>query len=775
MRDDITLNQFAQALTAPLLEPEVSGDQIGRNRMSVVRHLSEILDNANVQVWLIEPFGDKVESRLAYWYPRPKENEITDFRGHVATDHYEAFVHDAPKPQPPPELWRSAQSLFADRKRISSPKKIFHLPIHNPIPKNNKNNLGSTKLLPLAWIFAHHDHDFNEAQVASARALGFNLAILLEHGRAHRIMEATNKCTEILHHANDLRGGLEECASVLVNSCAAEGGGAIEFVNGHVKSIHYAQGIKLTELQRAEIKRFVESSVKPEPMITELLTIKANGRETHQNPVFGNLLLIPICSSGLYLDESRFASISAADEIGFECEFPSHVLFLTRKRSPEYLGVNFSSTDKFLCQSIARVLAGSAFPKFFEQLFLRQAEYFADSSLVDEIDANRALKQIQIMLPGALSLHAASVYRNTAGQFEIEQLTNTEGEIPPTVTELLLGRATDVYTAIVRSRSEDTQHSEGIEYACHVVTSDVPVLIFQMTTRDVPLRFYILKFGSRLVEKFRVQLLKHFMRELFHFHRVKDHSDERASLLAQIRHAVVDPLAAATNAINAFQRQLQYFGRTDEAWLKLRSNKRVRELIPQALYLNNLALLFIDTGRFLFSELTYAQIRFDQYRPADLLQEVRLAFEYGLRERAQTWVVKIVGDSNRSAVGDKLLLWIAIANLIDNAIKYGHRNTPVTATLQFDPDSWSFTIENIGNYLDQTQADDLFQPFKRGRMSDPNFTRRHGTGLGLAVTQMILRAHHDKSKLLFTSAQGAAGKATTRFTFTLPYRLARES
>ena len=265
------------------------------------------------------------------------------------------------------------------------------------------------------------------------------------------------------------------------------------------------------------------------------------------------------------------------------------------------------------------------------------------------------------------------------------------------------------------------------------------------------------------------------MGELFHFHRAKDNSDERISLLAQIRHAVVDPLAAATNNLDTYQRHMQLFGRTDEAWLRQKGNKEIRDLIPQAMYLNNQALLFIDTGRFLFSSLTYDKIKFDQYRPRDLLTEVRFAFDYGLRERAQTWTLRLTGDSNRTAVGDRLLLWMAVANLIDNAIKYGRRGTAIIATLDFQEESWSFSVENTGDYLDPALSDDIFQPFVRGRTADTNITRRQGTGLGLTVSQMILLAHSKDARIKFTSKRNDDKKyATTRFTFILPYKLAIE-
>src|SRR5579863_9150273 len=90
------LRRLTQVLTSPLLEPELSGEQIGRNRISVIRHLSEILNDSQIQVWLIEADDDLKKTRLAYWFPKPSPKDLKAYQGHL--------IIEPPQPSPKKEL-----------------------------------------------------------------------------------------------------------------------------------------------------------------------------------------------------------------------------------------------------------------------------------------------------------------------------------------------------------------------------------------------------------------------------------------------------------------------------------------------------------------------------------------------------------------------------------------------------------------------------------------------------------------------------------------------
>ena len=445
------LEILAQVLTTPLLESEISGEQIGRNRLRVIQKISEVLDNAEIQIWLVERQGDEIKSRLAYWFPKPHIHDLPKLKGHIVVEN--STSHRSIN-EPSAALLRSAKSLF--KNTGTDLEGVHAFPVRTPIPNHlDRERNQRNDDLPLAWVFAAKNTELHPAQLASAQIVVFNLSILLEYGRSHRIVQATNTCTELLHGSLTLDETLGACADVLVKSCAAEGGGYLEFVNGKLNSIHYTTTSNLTDAQRQAIENYITSDVGCIPTLREIAIRAYDGRERHTNRQFGNLLFVPIIGQGFSLDTTEFLPISDSDEnLGYPCEFFARALFLTRKKSPEYLGNNFSATDKILCQAIAKTLSSSAFSKYFQQLFLRQAGYFSKASFADDVDITDALEHIKLIVPGASSLHRVAVFRNTSGEFEIEQTGSSSEGLPDAVMEHLLAQSKKVYPALVKSGAE---------------------------------------------------------------------------------------------------------------------------------------------------------------------------------------------------------------------------------------------------------------------------------------------------------------------------------
>jgi len=78
----------------------------------------------------------------------------------------------------------------------------------------------------------------------------------------------------------------------------------------------------------------------------------------------------------------------------------------------------------------------------------------------------------------------------------------------------------------------------------------------------------------------------------------------------------------------------------------------------------------------------------------------------------------------------------ALANLIDNAIRYGSR---ADVTLAPAEDGVAIAVADRGPGIPESEREAMFRPFMRG---DPSRNRATGgTGLGLGVARSILRAH----------------------------------
>ncbi|WMN19789.1 heavy metal sensor histidine kinase [Pseudomonas piscis] len=143
----------------------------------------------------------------------------------------------------------------------------------------------------------------------------------------------------------------------------------------------------------------------------------------------------------------------------------------------------------------------------------------------------------------------------------------------------------------------------------------------------------------------------------------------------------------------------------------------------------------------------------------DLAQETDMLLEfYGpLAEDAQ---VQLAREGSARISGDRSMLRRALSNLLDNALRF----TPAAGTVQVQisdrPKDLSLSIENSGEGIAKEVLPHLFDRFYR---ADP--ARREGSsehaGLGLAITQSIVRAHGGQIHC-------ESGPGWTRFVIELP-------
>ncbi|KAB0494542.1 heavy metal sensor histidine kinase [Pseudomonas vancouverensis] len=140
---------------------------------------------------------------------------------------------------------------------------------------------------------------------------------------------------------------------------------------------------------------------------------------------------------------------------------------------------------------------------------------------------------------------------------------------------------------------------------------------------------------------------------------------------------------------------------------------------------------------------------------ADLLLE----FFAPLAEDAQ---VTLNREGNARIEGDRSMLRRALSNLLDNALRFTPAEGEVRVRMQERADGLSLSVENSGHGIDPQLLPRLFDRFYR---ADP--ARREGSsehaGLGLAITQSIIRAHGGQIR-----CESECG--WTRFVIELPKR-----
>jgi two-component system, OmpR family, sensor histidine kinase SenX3 len=134
-------------------------------------------------------------------------------------------------------------------------------------------------------------------------------------------------------------------------------------------------------------------------------------------------------------------------------------------------------------------------------------------------------------------------------------------------------------------------------------------------------------------------------------------------------------------------------------------------------------------------------------------------------ERADTMAVQrriavVIGspDDHRKALGDSRQLVSALANMIDNAVKYSGDGSTVTVTA-VEHDGWiDFAVEDHGVGIPVRDLDRVFERFYRVDQARSRATG--GTGLGLAIVRHVATNHG--GDVLVQSVEGIGSTFTLR-------------
>ena len=103
--------------------------------------------------------------------------------------------------------------------------------------------------------------------------------------------------------------------------------------------------------------------------------------------------------------------------------------------------------------------------------------------------------------------------------------------------------------------------------------------------------------------------------------------------------------------------------------------------------------------------------------------------------------------------GDRLLLQILANNLIDNAIKYGAKDLPVTVILREENEKIIFQVKDEGKGIAAAEKDKIFNKFYRVGNSATKGAK--GTGLGLYLTKKISKQHNANISVTDNTPGGA--------------------
>jgi two-component system heavy metal sensor histidine kinase CusS len=145
--------------------------------------------------------------------------------------------------------------------------------------------------------------------------------------------------------------------------------------------------------------------------------------------------------------------------------------------------------------------------------------------------------------------------------------------------------------------------------------------------------------------------------------------------------------------------------------------------------------------------------------PLDLAEEVDVLLEF-FAPLAEDTQLTLSRDGNACIEGDRSMLRRALSNLLDNALRFTPVGGEVRVRIVDRPEGLRLTVENSGEGISADLLPRLFDRFYRADPARHEGSSEHA-GLGLAITQSIIRAHGGQIRC--ESADG-----WTRFVIELP-------
>lgn len=221
---------------------------------------------------------------------------------------------------------------------------------------------------------------------------------------------------------------------------------------------------------------------------------------------------------------------------------------------------------------------------------------------------------------------------------------------------------------------------------------------------------------------------------------------QQSDLISEIVHEMRTPLTSIISYADLIMRPA----------LTAEQHRQFASIIRnEAERLDQMAEHYLDLARLESGRASLAQ------DPVDMNTVTYMAVSV-LKPQAEDKQIKLgtdVPEELPPVVGDAQRLHQVLINLVGNAIKYCHPGDKVAVGAQCEEQQLVVTIADTGPGIPDEELEHIFERFYRVPATEGEAS---GAGLGLAITQQIIKAHNGE-----ITVSSEEGKGTT-FTFTLP-------
>ena len=221
-------------------------------------------------------------------------------------------------------------------------------------------------------------------------------------------------------------------------------------------------------------------------------------------------------------------------------------------------------------------------------------------------------------------------------------------------------------------------------------------------------------------------------------------------LMAIVSHELKSPLAAVQTTATTLQRG--YFGK-----LEPEQQRIVETIIRNCSYLEDIIRSYIDLSKMELDGLAL----FKEKVPFASAVVGPVLDMPGVRDNVRRMAIVTEIDGDPVIEGDPNLLKILVANLVNNAVKYGAEGTPVRVRLAAQGGELVLAVRNEGVGIPEEDMPRLFKRFERLKQKGTEGVK--GSGLGLYISKTVVDKHKGRIWV-----EGEPGK-WVEFFVALPY------
>lgn len=205
-------------------------------------------------------------------------------------------------------------------------------------------------------------------------------------------------------------------------------------------------------------------------------------------------------------------------------------------------------------------------------------------------------------------------------------------------------------------------------------------------------------------------------------------NEEKTRFVAQVSHELKTPLTS----VIAFTDILSKKSKTA---MSSRQSQHLSIIKRNAEYLRLLVDDLIDMSQL---ETGNLKMEHEEVNLHKLLSDLQMSFGPIVESKQQTIEIEPFRNSF-VLVGDQLRLLQVMSNVIANASKYSDAKTKIVVSVNTNVDTVSISVQDQGYGMTSEEKTKAFDKFYRG--SSPQIQQQSGTGIGLAVSKSIVKAH----------------------------------